>query len=53
MDDFEVIRLLAMDIITKTAYHAFPEKARFFSGHLPIGGASTASRCLRDGVRSQ
>jgi len=26
MDDLEVIRFLAMDIITKSAYHAFPQK---------------------------
>jgi hypothetical protein len=26
MDDLEVIRFLAMDIITNPAYHAFPQK---------------------------
>lgn len=30
MDDLEVIRFLAMDIITKSDYHAFPRKKRHF-----------------------
>ena len=38
MDDLEVIRFLAMDIITNLAYHAFPQKKRpFFVIRLLIG----------------
>jgi hypothetical protein len=38
MDDFEVIRFLAMDIITDSAYHAFRQKkSPFFAVRLPIG----------------
>jgi hypothetical protein len=30
MDDIEVIRFVAMDIITKAAYHAFSHKKSLF-----------------------
>lgn len=53
MDDLEVIRFLAMDIITKTAYHAFLEKKLLFSGRLPISAASAASRSFLGGLHSQ
>ena len=55
MDDLEVIRFLAMDIITNPAYHAFPpKKSPFFAVRLLIGvpdgtNCSHQKECVHNG----
>ena len=48
MDDFEVIRFVAMDVITNSVYHAFSQKKRPFCRPVPSGLTMGCGRLQQD-----
>jgi hypothetical protein len=48
MDDLEIIRFVAMDVITNPAYHAFSQKKRPFCRAVPSGLTMGCGRLQED-----